>query len=70
MSQLHPTEEDESFARGHRDAGFAMRIGWVLRLRAALQPFADGKGTEADEANARIVLSETREWLKPTDVKP
>jgi hypothetical protein len=70
MSQLHPTEEDQVFARGHRAAGFSLRIGWVLKLREALEPFAEGRATEEDRARAKTVLDETREWLKPEDVKP
>lgn len=63
MSQLHPTDEDRAWADGHAEAGFKMRVAWVKKLRAALTPFAQGIGNKTDEAHARKVLDETKEWL-------
>ena len=65
MSQLHPTEEDEEFARGHTRAGLMMRVEWVKKLRACLERFAyhDGQTTHEDIERARRVLDETKEWL-------
>lgn len=63
MSLLHPNEDDYEFAAAHREAGFKMRIRWVISLREALAPFAAGTATEEDRARARRVLDETQEWL-------
>lgn len=63
MSLMHPSDDDADLARGHAEEGFAMRVRWVKRLRAALLPFAEGRATDADRAEARAALDETKEWL-------
>lgn len=69
MKFFHNTEEDRQDERANTNEGLRIRIAWVLKLRAALQPFADGKATERDRLIAQTVLGETKEWLTPDCIR-